>query len=457
MRMRTVGVSCLVLTLVFAPVFQVAQAENLEQAWAISLNVNQGVRAQQENSIAADFNVKAANAARYFTVRSYNINAFLAESPKTKVPVGQNGSTLAISALGGNQTFLPFSLTTASLPLYTGGKLMKTVDSARHQLAAQRSEEFRTAIDLKLTVAESYIAILRAQRNLETSKSNVEQLSSFARDVKNRLDQGLAIRSDELAAVVSVSNAQLGEIQARTALENAWATYNRYLCRPLDQHVDLDEISQLPTDNEFWQRLAAQVIASKDDVGRLDDEVRDMTSTAIRIRPEISRLAQQGLSLADQAEATKANLRPQLSLNGGFVFLGANSFVPQGNGEVSLLLDWTLSDTGRTRRQTDALRSQQRATNRQKADLAADIALQVRNRWLDLQQAKQRVPIARYAVIQAEENVKVITDRYRQQLATYTEVLDAETRRITSINNFYNAVYDENLAQFRLHRAIGDI
>ncbi len=67
------------------------------------------------------------------------------------------------------------------------------------------------------------------------------------------------------------------------------------------------------------------------------------------------------------------------------------------------------------------------------------------------------MPIARFAVIQAEENVKVITDRYRQQLSTYTEVLDAETRRVTSLNNFYNAVYDENLATFRLQRAVGDI
>ena len=86
-----------------------------------------------------------------------------------------------------------------------------------------------------------------------------------------------------------------------------------------------------------------------------------------------------------------------------------------------------------------------------------DVALQIRTRWLDLQQAKQKVPIARFAVIQSEENVKVITDRYRQQLATYTEVLDAETRRITSLNGFYNAVYDENLATFRLQRAVGDI
>ena len=137
--------------------------------------------------------------------------------------------------------------------------------------------------------------------------------------------------------------------------------------------------------------------------------------------------------------------------------MGAESFIPQGNGYVALVLDWTFTDSGRSRRLASSLNAQERATAKRQADLAADVALQVRTRWLDLQQAKQKVPVARFAVIQSEENVKVITDRYKQQLATYTEVLDAETRRITSLNNFYNAVYDENLASFRLRRAVGDI
>ncbi len=104
-------------------------------------------------------------------------------------------------------------------------------------------------------MAEAYVGVLRAKRNLETTRSNVEQLTSFARDVRNRLDQQLAIRSDDLAAQVSLSNAQLNEITARTALESAYATYNRYLCRPLDAYAELEEISKLPADAD-WEGLA---------------------------------------------------------------------------------------------------------------------------------------------------------------------------------------------------------
>ncbi len=474
--MRRLRVARRSLTVGLAAVLAVAPAvrgENLDDALGIALRVNAGLQARQETSLSAAFDVKAAKSARYVTVRSYNIDTFFTNSLTTKptpAPGSSPGSTGGsgsanslstlgrIAILGPNQSFLPISLTTASLPLYTGGKLSRNVDAARFTFNAQRTQESTSILDLKLTVAEAYVAVLRATRNLETAKTNVEQLTSFARDVANRLNQGLAIRSDDLAAQVSLANAQLSEIQARTTLESAWATYNRYLCRPLESRPELDEITNLPADAD-WRAIAADVVKTRGEfaAGTHDAEVAALTETAIRIRPELAGLAEQGRAQAAQAEATRATLRPQVSVSGGFVFLGAENFVPQGSGVAAFVVDWTFTDSGKTRRQAESLRAQERSTNRRRADLAADIALQIRTRWLDLQQARQRVPIARFAVLQAEENVKVITDRYRQQLSTYTEVLDAETRRVTSLNGFYNAIYDENLANFRLRRSVGDL
>jgi outer membrane protein TolC len=141
----------------------------------------------------------------------------------------------------------------------------------------------------------------------------------------------------------------------------------------------------------------------------------------------------------------------------GFVYLGSNNLVPQGIGAATFYADWTLTDSGATRRRAAAIKQQERAALKRREDTAADIALQVRTRWLDLQQARRRVPVARLSIAQAEENINVVTDRYRQQLSTYTEVLDAETRRVQALSNFYNAVYDESLAMFRLRRAVGDL
>jgi outer membrane protein TolC len=140
-----------------------------------------------------------------------------------------------------------------------------------------------------------------------------------------------------------------------------------------------------------------------------------------------------------------------------YIFLGSNDLIPQGIGAASFVADWTITDGGASRRRSASYRQQEIAALKRRADAAADVALEVRTRWLDLKQARQRVPVARLAVAQAEENINVVVDRYRQQLSNYTEVLDAENRRIQSLNSFHNAVYDENLALFRLRRSVGDL
>ena len=94
---------------------------------------------------------------------------------------------------------------------------------------------------------------------------------------------------------------------------------------------------------------------------------------------------------------------------------------------------------------------------RQQADASAEIALQVRTRMLDVDESQQRVIVSGAAVTSAIENIKVVTERYRQGLSIYTEVLDAEIRRLQSLNGYYAAVYDNALARFRLDRAVGDL
>ncbi len=448
------------IVILFSSLAHSAQGEGLDQALGIALRMNDGLQSKQAFSVAAGSELDAAKRARLPTVSTQNYNFFLTNSPTVNLGSKASSNTGLphyFPALGPNQNDIPLSLTLATVPLYTGGKLLRDIDAAGHRVSTQKSEESRTALDLKLVVAESYVGVLRARRNLDVAKSNVKQLSSFAKDVKTRREQGLAIRSDDLAAEVSLRNAQIAEIQATNGLKTAWATYNRYLARPLSTVVELDELTNVPAMDADWRALAQRAMETKSDsMDVKEDELTAMISIAMR-RPELASLTSQALVFGAQAESTLANIRPQVNIGGGFAFLGATGLAPQGNGIVTLSANWTLTDSGVTRRRAAAIRQREFATLKQRADLEADIALQVRTRWLDLQTAHMRVPVASVAVAEAEENNSVLTDRYRHEVSTYTEVLDAENRRILSLTNFYNALYDESLAFFRLRRAIGDL
>ncbi len=378
------------------------RAEDLSQAWQIALTVNQQVQAQRTDSVAAGLNAAAARAARAPTIQTFTFNSSLSYSPQIRqtlpVAAGSSGASGSSGAAGGtpitfpilgrNQHDIPFSFTSVNLPLYTGGRIRGGIDAARGQLGAQRASESRTVLELKLTVAEAYVGVLRAGRNLQVARSNVESLASFARDVKNRMDQGMATRNDQLAADVSLANARLREIRAINALDNAWSIYNRYLCRPLTQVVPLEEIAVRP-DEARLDDLAGRAIRARPEFAGLDSaELQEMTARALGGRPELVGLSEQARALEGQATAARAGVRPQVSLIGGFVFLGSEQLIPQGNFAGTVLVNWTLFNAGASRRQSEAYRLRGDAALKRRADLAADIALQVRSQWLNLQEAR---------------------------------------------------------------------
>lgn len=223
---------------------------------------------------------------------------------------------------GSSQSNFPIVNTSLNYSIYTGGRLKANVDAASANLGAQRFQEFQTALDLKLAVADAYVSVLRSVRSLEVARSDVARLDAFARDVRNRVAVGRVTRNDELASEVSLANAKQTEIRARRTLATAWATYNRYLCRPLSEVVDLED---LPADPGLEGKAHVEngPLGDKPTPGAGEDEVLALTSQAFAIRPELGRLSEQARSLEAQSRATRAGIRPQLSIMAGYTYLGA--------------------------------------------------------------------------------------------------------------------------------------
>jgi len=72
-----------------------------------------------------------------------------------------------------------------------------------------------------------------------------------------------------------------------------------------------------------------------------------------------------------------------------------------------------------------------------------------------LDSAEKNIPTTRKAVEQGEENLRVSQERYKAQVATSTEVLDAQTLLTEARMNYYTALYVHNMARAHLQRALG--
>lgn len=408
-----------------------AEKETLENAWEIALHNDQRVDASRWNISAARSTLEAARAEQLPALKFGADYYALSDQPSFALnlpaPLPSNLPFMNRDSVGFQAV--------VSQPLYTFGRISSGINAADEAVNANRADYCRTWLDVKMNVAEIYVTTLRVTRLVEVFDSKLVSLDAHTKDVAGFFEKGLVARNDLLAAQVAMADARQQAMQSHNALNVAKAAYNRALGRPLDSPVELAEL----------------------DCGVVVEDVEQLTQTALQLRPEIAGLSSQARALREQAASVQAKNAPQVGLQGGYLYQQNQYVDPNGVAGVMLGVEWTPLDSGRISNQASALREKAESTIRLRKDAESMIALDVRQKWLDLQTARQRLEVARQATVQADENLRVARDRYQQQVGTNTEVLDAETLRVQAYTNAYNSSYESVLAELRLRRAVGNL
>jgi outer membrane protein TolC len=408
-------------------------AETLAEAWQAALAADARLAAAEMRFAASDAALLAARAERHPSVTATTATSHWRDTPA--FDFSGAGLPGALPLFGGET--LNLAAAQVSLSLYTGGVLAANVTAA----AAVRDQQARLTDalrqDLLLAVADGYVGVLRAASALDVARSNAASLAAHARDVEDMRTTGQVPTNDYLAAAVSLADARQRELAAQSALDVARAVYNRRMGRPFDSPVTVEPLTE---------PLGGPAVAAP---------LPGLVAAARAARPELEELDAVADALAARAAAARASRRPQLALGGGYAYLENDFLSREDFWFVSLGVRVNVFDGGRSRHSSAALERQAAAVANERRDRGAEIELEVHRAWSELTSARQRVDVAAGAVQQAEENLRVVRDRYRNGEGTNTEVLDAEALRALSASNFDTARYDVRLAELKLTRSVG--
>jgi outer membrane protein TolC len=412
---------------------QAPLAEGLEAAWREALDYDRLIQASQNEVAAAKAELDAARSSR---LPSVSAGAGISRFDEAPAFDFSGAGVPTVLPLFGGET-LRMADARVTLPLYTGGSVSRGIDAAEAMLDARQFQSGATAQKIKLDVAQYYIDVLRAQSTLAVAKSNAKSLAAHVSDVDSMFKSGSVARNDYLAAAVSLADAEQRSLQAGNHLDLAYAAYNRALGRPLDAAVNLD--ADLPG------------IDPQLDLA----DLAKLTGIALQNRAELRGLDASAEAYRYQSESARASARPQLALTGGYLALENDFLNREEFWMVGVGVQWRLFDGGQARKKSTALSFRSRAIAEERDNLRSIIELQVRQAWLRLNETQERQRLTMRAVEQAEENLRVVRDRYRNGEGTNSEVLDAEVLRSLSRSNYDNAKYDAKLALYELARGVG--
>ena len=406
-------------------------AETLDDAWSAAVSSHRQIEAAGAMLDAASFELEQAR-----SVRLPQLGISSGYTRLDTAPGFSFGESLSTGPIFDGDDFVTAGAQ-VRVPLFTSGAVSAGIEAAEYGARAAEDQLSAVVQNIKLGVAEHYVSVLRAESAVSVAESYVASLETHTNDTRNRYEVGDVPQNDYLAASVTLADAEQRLLQARNNLDNARAAYNRFLGRSMVATVSLD-----PTIN-----IDALLPAN--------ENLEQLIDTARMNRRELAALDAQAEALRSQADTVRAMNRPQLALTGGYMYLENEFLTADKFWMAGVSLNWNLFDGGQSRKRSQAIDSRAAAIGYNRADLESMIALQVRRTWNDRGEADSRMKVAESAVEQANENLRVVRNRYQAGASTNSEVLDAEALREQALSNRDNARFEVELAKLRLARAIG--
>jgi outer membrane protein TolC len=329
--------------------------------------------------------------------------------------------------------------TTLNQPVFTGGFNLANYRSAKIGVDLSKESLETAKRDLVLQVRVGYFTILRAEKFLAVAEQQVKQFEAQLEVTKAFFDVGIVAKNDVLQAEVRLANARQLLVKAANDLATAKASFNILLRREINTLFEVVDI------------LAYKAFALS---------YEQSLEEALRLRPEV-KTAQLNIDQAKEGvKIARSGYFPTISLTGNYNRFSDDFDMSGGvkfsdRWTIQALATVTLWNWGNTAFKVGENKVKVIQAEDSKTQLMESVTLEVKNDYLNMLTAEKNINVTEKAIEQAEENLRMNEERYKYQVATQTDVLDAVTLLAQARVNYYGALSDFNIAKAQLERSMG--
>lgn len=436
MNYKLIVFLCLLIAPAIAHAAEPAAPLSMQESIEIALKQSAAIHSAGEGISAAESRKKEAFTGFLPTFNTYYSYMRFNEAPQVKFEA--TNFTPVITGTINNYNWA----VQARQPVFAGGSILSTYQISQLGEDISRFDRLSTVQDVVMDVKVSYYNILKAERIREVAGQSLEQLGSHAKVARNFFEVGLIPKNDLLQSEVQLANGTQELVRAENGLEMAKSQFNTVLRRDVNMPVSVQNIL---TYDPFVQNID------------------DCLKTAMENRPEIKSFETRRVQSGKAVDLARSEFFPTVNVVGTYGRYGdqpnvsGSSYQDSENWSVLAVANWNFWEWGRTKHRVDAGKSRESQSADALTMVRDRITLEVKSSYLQLREAEKRIAVAGKAITQAEENFRINQERYKEQVATTTDVIDAQTLLTRAKSDYFNALSDFNIARSRLERSMGVI
>ncbi len=321
--------------------------------------------------------------------------------------------------------------------LYDGGQTRIGWRQAQQgQVAAQRSLQ-RSEQQVIAQAAKAYVGLLLATENRLVIGQSLETARAHLKLVEDRFRGGLAVKSDVLRARVRIADLEQQRLMAHSQVQVSQAMLYAAMGQSDGGAVALVTPFEkcIPTQGDLnvW---ISRALDQRPDLQQLD------------LRKEIAR---------KEVDRARSGHWPTLALQGNYEINSEDFSDSNDNYAVGAVLRLNLYSGQRVSARTAAAKAMLSKVESLRQGLVLGLRVETQRAFYQAQSTWQSIAVARTAVDQAREGLRIVSNRYGSGLLTIVDLLDAQVALQQARIQLFKAMHDYKAARIELALASGTI
>ncbi len=324
-----------------------------------------------------------------------------------------------------------------SWSIYEGGRTKLAWEQAKQNLSMASLTLERTRQNVIARTAAAYVGLILAQKNIMVTKQALETSNANLAMIKSRYNSGFVVKSDLLRAMVHIADLEQQQLLAESRFKINEAMLNASMGS--GETTPLNPITPLTIRSEIQ--------------GTVDTWI----DTALSKRPEMENLRLEEEIAQKEVDKSRAGHYPDVNLVGNYQINSEDFSDSADNYTLGAVVRVNIFSGNRISEETKAAKSMLGRVHEMQKSMALGIKVQTREAFLKAKSARERIRVAKIAVAQAEEGLRIEENRYNNGLLTIVGLLDAELARQQAHTNYFKALHDYKVARVELELAAGTL
>ncbi|HNS15164.1 MAG TPA: TolC family protein [Syntrophorhabdaceae bacterium] len=323
-------------------------------------------------------------------------------------------------------------------PIFKGGRLVRGVQVAEMKRSVAQDNYSTTKQELVYNLTSVFYKILQLEKLLQANDATVRQLEAHKRNVEVFLKTGTAPKLDLLKTDVELSHARERRLLVKNSLESTYEL--------LKTLMGIDDMSSSITIGPEPRRKEDAVAPA------LDESIQ----RAFSQRPEYIAVMKKKKISEEKVKIAWGKRLPDVYAAGEYSGRSGDSLAFKENWSFGLKMILPVFDGGLIQSEIDRERNELEKVKEEERLLKIAITREVRDAYLGIANAEERIEVTEKAIASAKESLRVELLKYDSGAGMNTDVIDAQTALLRAETDFCQALYDKEVALALLRKATGE-